>query len=144
MHCVCVCVCVSVCVLDWSVDQAGGDERPPTTLGKDPVYLPRYIFNSFFSSLIYLLYWFSYMCKLDANTCYSWLCYLASSCQVLAGAEIGGLEGSHLGLAAYPLIARTLGLGQVYFGALLWMTLVTLIDPSLPPAFLYETFFLSS
>jgi hypothetical protein len=24
------------------------------------------------------------------------LCYLASSCQVHAGAEIGGLEGSHL------------------------------------------------
>lgn len=50
-HRVCVCVCRQCVVLDSSVDQTGGDERPPTTLGKDPV-LPGILLYLFINILI--------------------------------------------------------------------------------------------
>jgi hypothetical protein len=102
------------CVLDGSIggsDQTGGNERPPTTLGKAPAVSPAGI--SFFFLTKFIYYFIFYMCKLDMNTCYLWRVIWLSSCQVLAGAEIGGLEGSHLVALSVCFFQGQVNLGSV-------------------------------
>lgn len=114
-----------------SMDRSDGWERPkglqPRTLGKAPVS-PAGILVTFlfYQKFIYFIY---YMCKLDVNTCYLWLVIWRSSCQVLAGAEIGVLEGSHLVALSVCFLQGQVNLGSVSDNNNESMTL--LMDPSI-------------